>query len=590
LGPVTTCPMPIDVLTINTAAIAGQQPGTSGLRKKSKEFEAGNYLPNFVQSTFDACGDIAGKTLVVGGDGRYFNRVAVSVILKMAAANGVAKVYVAKDGILATPAASAVIRKRQAYGGFILTASHNPGGPESDWGIKWNGSNGGPASEAVTAAIYAKTQSIAQYKIAAHVTWPSVDLGVTGKTKIDQFEVEVIDSADDYVTLLKSVFDFEMLKTFVARPEFSCVFDAMNAVTGPYAKAILVDELGADPSSVIRSDPLEDFGGIHPDPNLTYAPELVKLMKYGQDDSSGAPQFGAASDGDGDRNMILGKGFFVSPSDSVAIIAANHGAIPYFKGGLKGVARSMPTSGALDRVATALGIECYETPTGWKFFGTLMDADKCSICGEESFGTGGDHVREKDGIWAILAWLSILASKNQDEAASFVGVADISKDHWATYGRNYYMRYDYEDVDGEKAKQLMAKLVASFGSQIGKSYGAFTIATADEFSYTDPVSADVTEHQGIRFMAADGSRFVFRLSGTGSTANATVRLYMEKYQAPKAALVEGEEAAEAAEAVEGEEDPLLLQTADALKDVASAALEISGLQALLGVDQPTVIT
>ena len=507
--------MPIDILTINTAAIPGQQPGTSGLRKKAREFEAGNYLPNFIQATFDACDDISGKTLVVGGDGRYFNKVAAQVILKMAAANGVAKVYVAKDGILATPAASAVIRKRNAYGGFILTASHNAGGPEGDWGVKWNTSNGGPAGAEITEAIYAKSQSIVQYKIAAHVTWPAVDLSVTGKTKIDQFEVEVIDSADDYVELLKTVFDFEMLKSFVANPGFSCVFDAMNAVTGPYAKAVLVNELGLTADSVMRGEPLEDFGGLHPDPNLTYAADLVTTMKYGQEDTSGAPEFGAASDGDGDRNMILGKGFFVTPSDSVAIIAANHQSIPYFKDGLKGVARSMPTSGALDRVATELGIECFETPTGWKFFGNLMDADKCSICGEESFGTGGDHVREKDGMWAVLAWLSILAAKNQDQE-EFVGVADIVKAHWQKHGRNYYMRYDYEGVDGEKAKevrprlprlltpcliqrmravqapvtaseclisflvldrhQLMAKLSASCEGQKGRSFGDFTIA------------------------------------------------------------------------------------------------------------------
>ena len=381
-------------------------------------------------------------------------------------------------------------------GGFILTASHNPGGADADWGVKWNAGNGGvcqragdalapraadspaagPANVAMTDEIYAKTTSIVQYKIAAHVTWPGVDIGTIGITKIDQFEVEVFDSTADYVELLKSVFDFELMKGLIAKPEFSCVFDAMNAVTGPYAKAILVDELGASPECVVHGAPLEDFGGLHPDPNLTYAADLVNTMKLGQEDSTGAPAFGAASDGDGDRNMILGRDFFVSPSDSVAIIAANAECIPYFKDGLKGVARSMPTSGALDKVAAAMDppLECYETPTGWKFFGSLMDADKCSICGEESFGTGGDHVREKDGMWAVLAWcagphiaakaanadlrwqcdrLSILAAKNQ-ESSEFVGVAEITKAHWAKYGRNYYMRYDYEDVDGAKAKQV----------------------------------------------------------------------------------------------------------------------------------------
>jgi len=457
----------VDVLRIQTRPIEGQKPGTSGLRKKTAEVVRGNYLPNFVQSTFNAIGldAVKGKTIVVGGDGRYFNASAAQVILKVAAANGVGKVLVGQNAILCTPALSTVVRARKAFGGFILTASHNPGGAEADWGIKYNCENGGPAPEALTHAIFEQTMAIDHYLIAAHVTWPQIDLGKLGITKCGDMTVEVIDATQDYLGLLSTIFDFELVKELIAKPEFEMVFDSLNAVTGAYTKPLFVEQLGCPESACVNATPLEDFGGLHPDPNLTYAVELVKTMKYGEADSSGAPAFGCASDGDGDRNMVLGAGFFVSPSDSVAVIAANSGCIPYFRGGLKGVARSMPTSGALDRVAEQLNIKCYETPTGWKFFGNLMDSGKCSICGEESFGTGSDHVREKDGIWAVLAWLSILSSKNRDapapaegKAPVLVSVETVVKEHWVKYGRNYYTRYDYEGLTDEQGDKIMAGL------------------------------------------------------------------------------------------------------------------------------------
>jgi len=579
-----------EIITVRTQPVAGQAPGTSGLRKKTAIFEAGNYLPNFVQSTFDALGEkLAGSTLVVGGDGRYFNSVALSVILKMACANGVSKVIVGKDGILATPALSALIRARTALGGFILTASHNPGGPEADWGIKYNCENGGPAPPEFTEAITEITKTIGEYRICAHSTWPSLngpgaklDMGVLGSTTIPgtTFVVEVVDSVEVYQELLWSIFDIPAIQKLCAHPKFTMMFDALNAVTGPYAIKIFHELLGIDASKITNSRALEDFGGLHPDPNLKYAAELVAAMGCAPDglpveDPSFAPDFGAASDGDGDRNMVMGRGCFVSPSDSLAIIAAHADCIPYFKGGLKGVARSMPTSGALDRVAKAKEVECFITPTGWKFFGNLMDADRCSICGEESFGTGSDHVREKDGLWAVLAWLNILADQNKDkgEGDALVSVQDVVNNFWATYGRNYYTRYDYEGVTTEAGDALMDHLRSTLDSAPGQSFheGEFKIQIAEEFTYTDPIDGSVASKQGICFTFEDGSRFIFRLSGTGSSG-ATIRMYLDKYADP--AQPEG----------------LKLSTADALAKLVDIALKVSNLEAISGRSEPTVIT
>ncbi|MEL6606316.1 MAG: alpha-D-glucose phosphate-specific phosphoglucomutase, partial [Cyanobacteria bacterium J06614_10] len=503
--------MPIK--TVSTTPFDDQKPGTSGLRKQVPTFQKQNYLENFIQSTFNSLEDLQGKTLVLGGDGRYYNRPAIQTILKMAAANGIGKVLVGQGGILSTPAASCLIRKYDAIGGIILSASHNPGGPEGDFGVKYNVSNGGPAPEKVTSAIFENSKSISEYKIADA---EDIDIDSLGTRQIEAMQIEVVDSVADYVELMKQLFDFDKIRQLLTG-DFSLCMDSLHAVTGPYAKQIFEQALGAKAGTVTNGEPLEDFGGGHPDPNLVYAHDLVETMF-----SDSAPDFGAASDGDGDRNMILGNNFFVNPSDSLALIAANAQLVPGYKNGLSGIARSMPTSQAADRVAEKLGLDCYETPTGWKFFGNLLDADKITICGEESFGTGSNHVREKDGLWAVLFWLNVLAERQQS-------VEEIVVDHWKTYGRNFYSRHDYEGVDKAKANELMDGLRSQFSTLPGQTLGDYTVAYADDFSYTDPIDGSVSQKQGIRIGFEDGSRMVFRLSGTG-TQGATIRLYLESYE------------------------------------------------------------
>ncbi|PKA61434.1 Phosphoglucomutase, cytoplasmic [Apostasia shenzhenica] len=530
----------------------------------------------------------AGATLVVSGDGRYFSKDAIQIIVKMAAANGVRRVWIGQDGLLSTPAVSCVIRERvgadgsKATGAFILTASHNPGGPNEDFGIKYNMENGGPAPEAITDKIYEHTKSIKEYLIAEDL--PDVDIATIGVTSFSgpegSFDVEVFDSTVDYIRLMKTIFDFTSIQKLLASPKFIFCYDALHGVAGIYARRIFVEELGAKESSLLNCMPKEDFGGGHPDPNLTYAKELV--IRMGLDKSKpqdDPPEFGAAADGDADRNMILGKRFFVTPSDSVAIIAANAvQAIPYFSSGLKGVARSMPTSAALDVVAKNLNLNFFEVPTGWKFFGNLMDAGLCSICGEESFGTGSDHIREKDGIWAVLAWLSILACKNKDNlnGENLVTVEDIVGQHWATYGRHFYTRYDYENVDASGAKELMGYLVKLQSSlaEINKIIKGIRsdvsdVVHADEFEYKDPVDGSISKHQGIRYLFADGSRLVFRLSGTGSEG-ATIRLYIEQY--------------------EKDSSKTARDSQEALAPLVEVALKLSNMQEFTGRSAPTVIT
>ncbi|OBV39867.1 alpha-D-glucose phosphate-specific phosphoglucomutase [Janthinobacterium psychrotolerans] len=505
------------IQVINTAPIAGQQPGTSGLRKKVGVFSEPQYLENFVQSVFDTVGDCHGQTLVLGGDGRYYNRTAIQTVLRMAAAHGYARVLLGRGGILSTPAVSCVIRKHGASGGLILSASHNPGGPDGDFGIKYNIANGGPAPEKITDAIFARTKELKQYRISDA---PDIDLDTLGEVRIEQMVVEVIDPVAHYAELMQQLFDFDAIGALFAGGLRIC-FDGMHAVSGPYATAILEDMLGAPKGSVINGLPLADFGGGHPDPNPVNAHELIARMS--QDD---APDFGAASDGDGDRNMIVGRRFDVTPSDSLAILAANATVAPGYREGLTGIARSMPTSGAADRVAAALGIPCFETPTGWKFFGNLLDADMATLCGEESYGTGSNHVREKDGLWAVLFWLNLLAAKQQS-------VEEIVRAHWATYGRNYYSRHDYEGIDSAAAAQLMDAVRGQLAGLPGRQLGQYTVALADDFSYTDPVDGSVSYKQGIRIIMTDGSRIVLRLSGTG-TEGATLRLYLERYEADPA--------------------------------------------------------
>ena len=542
------------ITTIPTQPFDDQKPGTSGLRKKVTVFQQPHYLENFVQATFDTQGALRGGTLVVGGDGRYYNREAIQIILRMAAANGVGRVIVGRAGILSTPAVSCIIRKNGCDGGIVLSASHNPGGPDGDFGIKFNTANGGPAAEAVTESIYQCTQRLERYLT---LDEGEIDLDRLATSPLGNTLVEIVDPVADYGELTATLFDFEAIGKLLRSPDFSMCFDAMNAVTGPYAKAILEDLLGAPAGTVINGVPLEDFGGGHPDPNLTYAEDLVKVM-YGED----APDFGAASDGDGDRNMILGKHFFVTPSDSLAVLAANATLAPGYRDGLAGVARSMPTSAAADRVAEALGIPHYETPTGWKFFGNLMDAGKVSLCGEESFGTGSDHVREKDGLWAVLFWLNILAVRAQP-------VEQILNQHWATYGRNYYSRHDYEGVDADAANGLMAHLRDQFGALQGKAFGEHHVLFADDFNYTDPVDGSLTTGQGIRIGFEDGSRIVYRLSGTG-TSGATLRVYLERF----------------------EPDPALHQqdAQQVLAPLIELAEQLAGIRERTGRDQPTVIT
>ena len=509
----------MNITTVPTTPCAGQKPGTSGLRKKVKVFAQPGYLENYVQAIFDCLPGCTGQTLVLGGDGRYFNDQAIQTILRMAAAAGFGRVLVGQGGILSTPAASAVIRKRQAFGGIILSASHNPGGPEGDFGIKYNQRNGGPANEAFTDAVYARTQTIGAYRI---VDAPPVDLSRLGETMLGELSVQVIDPVADYAELLESLFDFASIAALLQRPEFRMRFDAMHAVNGPYAKAILEGRLGAPAGTVVNGVPLPDFGGGHPDPNPVYAADLVAALA----DPANGLSFGAASDGDGDRNMIVGRGFVVSPSDSLAVIAANHMHVPAYAKGIAGVARSMPTSCAVDRVAAELKVPCFETPTGWKFFGTLLDAGLATFCGEESAGTGSHHVREKDGLWAVLYWLNILAARNET-------VESVVRAHWRRFGRNVYARHDYEGIASERAEALFAHLRAALPGLAGQLTPAGTIRAADDFSYLDPVDGSRSEKQGVRILLEDGSRVVFRLSGTG-TEGATLRLYLERYEADPA--------------------------------------------------------
>lgn len=541
------------IATHASAGYADQKPGTSGLRKKTRVFLQSGYLENFVQAIFDATGGAAGRTYVLGGDGRYFNDRAAQVILRMAAANGAARVIVGQGAVLSTPAASNLIRKRATDGGIILSASHNPGGIDEDFGIKFNTPNGGPAPEAITEAIFARAKAPGEFRI---LETSDIDLSAIGETRLGGMVVEVVDPVADYAALMEALFDFTAIRAMFAGG-FRMRFDAMHAVTGPYAAEILETRLGAAKGTVINGTPLPDFGGGHPDPNPTWAKVLMDEM-MGPD----APDFGAASDGDGDRNMIVGRGCYVSPSDSLAVLAEHATAAPGYAAGLKGVARSMPTSGAADRVAAALGIESFETPTGWKFFGNLLDAGRATICGEESFGTGSDHVREKDGLWAVLLWLNILA-------ATGMSVADLLAAHWARFGRTFYSRHDYEAVDKAVADTLMDDLRAALPALPGRAVAGMTVAAADDFAYTDPVDGSTSAKQGIRVVFADGSRFVLRLSGTG-TEGATLRLYLERY--------EPDPARQAAE------------VQAALAPIIAAAEEIAGISSRTGRTGPDVVT
>ena len=544
----------MQVKTIKTQPYTDQKPGTSGLRKKVKTVLQEHYLENFVQSVFDAIGDTQGITLVLGGDGRYYNREAAQIIIKMAAANGVGQLLVGRGALLSTPAASCLIRKYGAQGGFVLSASHNPGGPDEDFGIKFNSSNGGPAPESLTNAIFARTLEINQFHIADAA---DVDLDTLGEYSLGDLRVQVVDSVTDYAELMESLFDFGLIESSLKSGRLSICFDAMHAITGPYARHILVERLGARPDAVMNAVPQEDFGGGHPDPNLVHAHELAERMY-----APGAPVLGAASDGDGDRNMIMGDHFFVTPSDSLAVLAANLHLLPGYRAGLKGVARSMPTSQAADRVAKALGIGCYETPTGWKFFGNLLDDGKITLCGEESFGTGSDHVREKDGLWAVLAWLNLLAVRRES-------VADIVREHWARFGRDYYSRHDYEGMPLAIGDGIMAHLRGQLHHLVGQALAGSTVCLADDFSYTDPVDGSVSPNQGIRIIFENGSRIVFRLSGTG-TEGATLRIYLERYEP---------------DASQHGHDPQ-----EALKDLIDLAGQLGEVKQRSGMAAPTVIT
>jgi phosphoglucomutase len=588
--------MEFDIKTVSVEPFEGQKTGTSGLRKKVRVFQQPGYLEAFVQSVFCALPEIPGsgfdqpsaeeRVLVLGGDGRYFNKEAIRNILRLAAANNVNRVLVGQSGLLCTPAVSAIIRRRNLAGGIILTASHNPGGPEADFGIKYNTKDGGPAPESYTDVFYKWTRQIREYRIAVDPSTadgdpfseislerPRVYEFLSRDTK-SRFVIEVIDSMDDYVSLLKEIFDFQMLRELFRRSDFSMLFDALHGVTGPYGKRIFVEELGAAPESLRNCQPLEDFGGGHPDPNLVYAADLVSRCDPKQNPN--APQFGAASDGDGDRNMVLGRGFFVTPSDSLAVIVAYaKDAIPYFrKGGLVGAARSMPTASAVDKVTAKLKINVFETPTGWKYFSNLLSSGKAQICGEESFGTSSDHIREKDGLWAILCWLSILAYRNvgKTPVGSFIGIQQIVEEHWKEYGRNFFTRYDYEECDAVAAERMMAHLrqyQENGDYAVLERVVGHPVIVADDFTYTDPVDHSVAKNQGLRFVFANGSRIVFRISGTGSTG-ATIRMYIEKFVQDQAKM--------------------FADTAEALSDLIHVALQVSQLEAFTGRTAPSVIT
>lgn len=545
----------MNIQEVSTIAFSDQRPGTSGLRKKVRDFKAPNYLENFVQAILDSLPVGERKTLVVGGDGRYYNREAIQLIARIAAANGVEHLVIGRQGLLSTPAVSHLIRKHKLDGGLILSASHNPGGPDGDFGIKFNISNGGPAPEKLTERFYQEACQLKSYRIVDAVNF---DIETIGQYQTSGMCIDIIDPVSDYADLMECLFDFEQIKLLFKSGVFSMVFDAMHAVTGPYAQEILQHRLGSPTDTVINAIPLKDFGGGHPDPNLAHAKELVTRLYQGL----GAPDFGAASDGDGDRNMILGRKFFVTPSDSLAIMAANAHLLPGYRNGIVGVARSMPTSMAVDRVASRMGVECFETPTGWKFFGNLLDAGLITLCGEESFGNGSDHVREKDGLWAVLFWLNLIALKKKP-------VADIVREHWALYGRNYYTRFDYEAIDTGVGNSIIEALRDKLGSLPGRTYGDFIVKSADDFSYTDPVDNSVSGQQGLRIIFTDDSRIVLRASGTG-TEGVTLRLYLEKYEGDSR-RIDGE--------VQTELAPL-----------AAVAEAISGIQQTSGRTEPDVIT
>ncbi|MCF8161363.1 MAG: alpha-D-glucose phosphate-specific phosphoglucomutase [Polaromonas sp.] len=548
------------IQTIPTQPFAGQRPGTSGLRKKVTVFTQPHYLENFVQALLDVlnaseanASALTGQTLVLGGDGRFYNRAAVQIILKLAAANGVARVLLGRGGILSTPAVSALIRRRQAFGGIVLSASHNPGGPEGDFGIKYNAGNGGPANEALTEAVYARTNGLSELR---QSDAPDIDLDRLGLQQVEQMQVEVIDPVVDYAAVMRELFDFELLRGMFRRG-FSMRVDAMNAVGGPYARAILEGELGAPAGTVVNAEPLEDFGGLHPDPNPVNAEDLIAHMARAD-----APDFGAAMDGDADRNMVVGRNFVVAPSDSLALMTAHARLIPGYQDGLLGVARSMPTSAAVDRVAKAMGLPCFETPTGWKFFGNLLDAGRVSLCGEESYGTGSSHVREKDGLWAILFWLSL-------QGATGRSVESLVREHWRAFGRNYYTRHDYEGIAVDAANTLVRDLRAALPALPGRQFGGRRVVLADDFAYTDPVDGSVSGQQGIRLIFDDGARVIFRLSGTG-TEGATLRLYLERYEAD---LMQQDQPVQ-----------------QALAELAAVAEQVAGIIARTGMTGPTVAT
>lgn len=538
---------------ISTKPYPDQKFGTAGLRKKVAVFQQPHYLENLLQAVFDCVPELRGKALVIGGDGRFHNRAAIQTAIAMAAANGVAKVIVGQGGIVSTPAVSHLIRLKGAAGGFVFSASHNPAGPDGDFGVKFNIANGGQAGEATTDRIFARTREIAAYRLSDGA---KIDLDRRGVSRLDDCEVEVIDGVADYAALMQKLFDFERMREWIKRGGRVC-FDAMHAVTGPYAQRILVEQLGAPASSLLNTTPLEDFGGGHPDPNLIYAKHLVDLSN-----TAASPELLAASDGDGDRNMILGAGVFISPGDSLAMLAAHLHKLPGYKGGIAGIARSMPTCRAADVVAAHLKVPCFETPTGWKFFCNLLDADRITICGEESFGTGSTHVREKDGLWAVLAWLNVLAVTNKT-------MLELATAHWAQHGRHYYQRHDYDELPTEKAQAVMDGLKAQFATLPAQKLGEWTVTQADEFAYDDPIDSSRATAQGLRVVFGDAARLIVRLSGTG-TKGATLRVYFERY--------------------EQSADKLAMSTREALNPLVAVAEKLLKLAELTGRKGPDVVT